>query len=332
MFREAMTTRYGAEALAEHYRSFDTICSATQERQDAVIDLLNREALDLMVVVGGYNSSNTCNLARICAERVPTFHIAEPECLVSADRIRHRPVPGAGPIRRRGQGARRRNRVHRLASPRRPAARRPDRRRLHAQQHHRYRRRAPRTIFSRRVGVLTFTPSAAPAPFAGRAAPVSKQPFRAGRIVGKRERRMSRTMSTLVVVGLMLAAGGRSEAAQLCGNPRDMAAEALLAECAMPQAQGGAAAQEGAEALVQMVARRRSAHGFRHHRAAVERSRSDLPADAADAEGEEGGRGSRGEGPVDAAGRGEHRRTNRRSCRRWRRWKRRAARCRAPSR
>jgi 4-hydroxy-3-methylbut-2-en-1-yl diphosphate reductase len=96
MFREAMTARYGAEKLADHYRSFDTICSATQERQDAVIDLLNREAVDLMVVVGGYNSSNTCNLARICADRVPTFHIAEPDCLVSADRIRHRPVPGTG--------------------------------------------------------------------------------------------------------------------------------------------------------------------------------------------------------------------------------------------
>ena len=45
-----------------------------------------------MIVVGGYNSSNTCNLARICAERVPTFHIADPDCLVSADEIRHRPV------------------------------------------------------------------------------------------------------------------------------------------------------------------------------------------------------------------------------------------------
>lgn len=94
MFREAMTARFGADRIADHYRSFDTICSATQERQDAVIDLLNREPLDLMVVVGGYNSSNTCNLARICADRVPTFHIAEPDCLVSADRIRHRPVPG----------------------------------------------------------------------------------------------------------------------------------------------------------------------------------------------------------------------------------------------
>lgn len=99
MFREAMQTRYGAEALAEHYRAFDTICSATQERQDAVVDLLQRETLDLMVVVGGYNSSNTCNLARICAERVPTYHIAEPDCLVSADRIRHRPVPPSGVTR-----------------------------------------------------------------------------------------------------------------------------------------------------------------------------------------------------------------------------------------
>ncbi len=152
MFREAMTARYGADELADHYRSFDTICSATQERQDAVIDLLNREALDLMVVVGGYNSSNTCNLARICADRVPTFHIAEPECLVSADRIRHRPVPGAGPGRgaaRAGKGpvAEIESTAWLPATGR--ASRRPDRRRLHAQQHHRHRRRAPRTIFAR---------------------------------------------------------------------------------------------------------------------------------------------------------------------------------------
>ena len=45
-----------------------------------------------MIVIGGYNSSNTCNLARICAQRCPTFHIADPECLVSAAEIRHRPV------------------------------------------------------------------------------------------------------------------------------------------------------------------------------------------------------------------------------------------------
>jgi 4-hydroxy-3-methylbut-2-en-1-yl diphosphate reductase len=96
MVRLAMRDRYGEAALAEHYRAFDTICSATQERQDAVVDLLRREPLDLMVVVGGYNSSNTCNLARICAEQVATYHIAEPEGLVSATTIRHRPVQPAG--------------------------------------------------------------------------------------------------------------------------------------------------------------------------------------------------------------------------------------------
>jgi 4-hydroxy-3-methylbut-2-enyl diphosphate reductase len=92
MFGAAMRERYGEVALADHFRAFDTICSATQERQDAVIALLDEHPLDLMVVVGGYNSSNTCNLARICADRVTTFHIAEPDCLVSATEIRHRPV------------------------------------------------------------------------------------------------------------------------------------------------------------------------------------------------------------------------------------------------
>jgi len=92
MFRAAITDRYGAEALVQHFRAFDTICSATQERQDAVAALLDEYALDLMLVVGGYNSSNTCNLARICAERVRTFHISDPDCLVSADAINHRPV------------------------------------------------------------------------------------------------------------------------------------------------------------------------------------------------------------------------------------------------
>jgi 4-hydroxy-3-methylbut-2-enyl diphosphate reductase len=89
---QAMRDRYGDAELAHHYRAFDTICSATQERQDAVVDLLDREAVDLMVVIGGYNSSNTCNLARLCAARVPTYHIADAECLASGQTIRHRPV------------------------------------------------------------------------------------------------------------------------------------------------------------------------------------------------------------------------------------------------
>jgi len=92
MFREAMRDRYGEQELEARFRAFDTICSATQERQDAVIDLLAHEPLDLMLVVGGYNSSNTCNLARICAASVRTYHIADPECMMSPDEIRHRPV------------------------------------------------------------------------------------------------------------------------------------------------------------------------------------------------------------------------------------------------
>ena len=92
MFGAAMAERYGEAGLSEHFRAFDTICSATQERQDAVLALLEQHPLDLMLVVGGYNSSNTCNLAKLCAGRVLTFHIAEPECLVSAEEIRHRPI------------------------------------------------------------------------------------------------------------------------------------------------------------------------------------------------------------------------------------------------
>ncbi|HET9798504.1 MAG TPA: 4-hydroxy-3-methylbut-2-enyl diphosphate reductase [Gemmatimonadaceae bacterium] len=66
----------GAEARATDFRTFDTICSATQERQDAVLELLE-EPLTAMVVIGGFNSSNTISLAALCAERVPTYHIED---------------------------------------------------------------------------------------------------------------------------------------------------------------------------------------------------------------------------------------------------------------
>jgi 4-hydroxy-3-methylbut-2-enyl diphosphate reductase len=100
-FRAAMLERHGEAALAERYRSFDTICSATQDRQDAVIRLLGEERLDMVMVIGGYNSSNTCNLARICAGQRPTYHVAEPECLLSSTTIRHRPVGAKAEIESR---------------------------------------------------------------------------------------------------------------------------------------------------------------------------------------------------------------------------------------
>jgi 4-hydroxy-3-methylbut-2-enyl diphosphate reductase len=92
MIRAAMRDRYDDLALAEHYQAFDTICSATQDRQDAVVALLRDKPVDLMIVIGGYNSSNTANLARMCQASRPTFHIADPDCLVSPQEIRHRPV------------------------------------------------------------------------------------------------------------------------------------------------------------------------------------------------------------------------------------------------
>jgi 4-hydroxy-3-methylbut-2-enyl diphosphate reductase len=76
-FRRAYEARYGAEHLAEHFRAFDTLCSATQERQDAVHELL-KESPDLMIVIGGYNSSNTCALAALAQDAgVRTFHISD---------------------------------------------------------------------------------------------------------------------------------------------------------------------------------------------------------------------------------------------------------------
>ena len=94
-FREAMRDRYGEAELPQRFRAFDTICSATQDRQDAVLQLLDQEPLDLMLILGGYNSSNTCNLARICDARLPAYHITNPECLVSREAIRFKPVGAA---------------------------------------------------------------------------------------------------------------------------------------------------------------------------------------------------------------------------------------------
>jgi 4-hydroxy-3-methylbut-2-en-1-yl diphosphate reductase len=102
MLKAAMRSRHGQQALSDRFRAFDTICSATQDRQDAVKALLNERRLDLMVVIGGLNSSNTCNLARICAGQVPTYHIADPEGLLSRDEIRHKPVGRADEVIRRG--------------------------------------------------------------------------------------------------------------------------------------------------------------------------------------------------------------------------------------
>jgi len=92
LIRRAMADRYGEQAIDKHYRAFDTICSATQDRQDAIQALLNEADLNLAIVIGGYNSSNTRNLAKICARKVATYHIADPSCLASPSELRHLPT------------------------------------------------------------------------------------------------------------------------------------------------------------------------------------------------------------------------------------------------
>src|SRR5256714_11632523 len=73
---QSMAEAWGADYARENFRTFDTICSATQERQDAVVELL-REPLDVMVVVGGYNSSHTMAPAAPCSETVRPYHVAD---------------------------------------------------------------------------------------------------------------------------------------------------------------------------------------------------------------------------------------------------------------
>lgn len=95
--REAIAARYGPDAPAERFFSFDTICPATQQRQEAVQELI-RQGCDLLIVVGGFNSSNTSHLVRIGTQSIPTYHIEDAENLISPVWIRHRPANSQAPV------------------------------------------------------------------------------------------------------------------------------------------------------------------------------------------------------------------------------------------
>src|SRR5881296_1585731 len=86
--RQAIIDRDGADEAAKNFRFFDTICGATQERQDALRELLN-VPMDLLLVVGGYNSSNTSHLAEMGEEKLPTYFVLNASRLVSATEIQH---------------------------------------------------------------------------------------------------------------------------------------------------------------------------------------------------------------------------------------------------
>ncbi len=83
--RQAVVDRDGN---SDAFQMFDTICGATQERQDALFEML-RKPMDLLLVVGGYNSSNTAHLVEIAEPQVPTFFIRGASCVKSLAEIVH---------------------------------------------------------------------------------------------------------------------------------------------------------------------------------------------------------------------------------------------------
>ena len=86
--KKALLDRHGPESGEKNFQVFDTICGATQERQDSLFGLL-QNPLDVLLVVGGYNSSNTTHLVEIGEQRLPTFFIRTADCLKSLEEIVH---------------------------------------------------------------------------------------------------------------------------------------------------------------------------------------------------------------------------------------------------
>merc|ERR1719387_1135309 len=91
-------TKFGPENIADHFAAFDTICDATQVRQDAITEMIGTDAakeLDFILVVGGWDSSNTAHLLEIPIHAgFPAYHVNVPECITPENTIEHRTVDG----------------------------------------------------------------------------------------------------------------------------------------------------------------------------------------------------------------------------------------------
>ena len=86
--KAAIERKFGSEKVEKHFRFFDTICGATQERQDA-LGVLLQKPMDLLLVIGGYNSSNTAHLAEMGEGVLTTFFIKNATEMADASLIRH---------------------------------------------------------------------------------------------------------------------------------------------------------------------------------------------------------------------------------------------------
>ena len=92
LFERTMMRKYGPAEVNQHFLSFNTICDATQERQDAMFGLVD-QPLDLMMVIGGFNSSNTTHLQEISIDRdIPSYHIDSAARIGPGNRIEHQPL------------------------------------------------------------------------------------------------------------------------------------------------------------------------------------------------------------------------------------------------
>jgi 4-hydroxy-3-methylbut-2-enyl diphosphate reductase len=89
ILKEALIKKFGIENLNEHFADTrDTLCYATNDNQDATYGLLETDA-DFAIVVGGYNSSNTGHIVKLCEDEIKTFFIDSADRIISADEINH---------------------------------------------------------------------------------------------------------------------------------------------------------------------------------------------------------------------------------------------------
>lgn len=93
LFEQTMMTKYGPHKIDEHFISAgDTICDATQERQDAMYELIG-QGLDCLLVIGGFNSSNTGHLQEIAeSKNVPSYHIDGVDRIGPGNIIKHKMI------------------------------------------------------------------------------------------------------------------------------------------------------------------------------------------------------------------------------------------------